>query len=65
MLIILSDREKTAVILKYGLYNNRIHTLAEIDKIINIDTENLLLGVFRKLRSKFDGSVILELLRDE
>ena len=65
MLSILSDREKTAVILKYGLYNNRIHTLAEIDKIINIDTENLLLGVFRKLRSKFDGSVILELLRDE
>jgi DNA-directed RNA polymerase sigma subunit (sigma70/sigma32) len=65
MLNILSDKEKTAVILKYGLYNNRIHTLAEIDKIINIDTENLLLGVFRKLRSKFDGDVILELLRDE
>ena len=65
MLNVLSDREKTALILKYGLYNNRIHTLAEIDKIINVDTENLLLGVFRKLRSKFDGNVILELLRDE
>ena len=65
MMLLLNEKEKTALQLKYGLNNNRIHTFAEIDKIINIDTENLLLGVFRKLRSKFDSSLILELLRDE
>ena len=65
MMLLLNEKEKTALQLKYGLNNNRVHTFAEIDKIINIDTENLLLGVFRKLRSKFDSSLILELLRDE
>jgi RNA polymerase primary sigma factor len=65
MLNTLSEKEKTAVILKYGLYNNKIHTLAEIDKILLLDTENLLINVFKKLRMKFDANIILELLRDE
>ena len=65
MLNTLSEKEKTAVILKYGLYNNKIHTLNEIDKILLLDTENLLINVFKKLRMKYDGNLILELLRDE
>jgi RNA polymerase primary sigma factor len=65
MMSILNEKEKTALQLKYGLYDQRIHTLAEIDKIIGVDTENLLLGVFRKLRSKFDSDLILDLLKDE
>lgn len=65
MLSILQEKEKIALELKFGLNNNKIHTLAEIDKILGLDTENLLINVYRKLRQKFDSSVILELLRDE
>ena len=65
MMSILHEKEQIALQLKFGLNNNRIHTMAEIDKIIGTDTEYLLIGVYRKLRQKFDGNVILELLRDE
>ena len=65
MLNLLNEKEKTAVVLKYGLYNNKIHTLNEIDKILGLDTENLLINVFKKIRLNFDGNIILELLRDE
>jgi RNA polymerase sigma factor (sigma-70 family) len=65
MMSVLNDKEQTALELKFGLNNNKIHTLAEIDKILNLDAEYLLNGVYRKLRQKFDANVILELLRDE
>ena len=65
MLNSLNEKEKTALVLKYGLLDNKIHTYIEIDKILGLDTENLLINVFKKLRMKFDGRVILELLRDE
>lgn len=65
MMSSLNEKEQIALQLKFGLNGNKIHTLLEIDKIIGVDTENLLLGVYRKLRQKYDGNIILELLRDE
>jgi RNA polymerase sigma factor (sigma-70 family) len=65
MMSILNEKEQTALQLKYGLNDSKIHTLAEIDKILGLDTENLLIGVFKKLRMKFDSSLILDLLKDE
>lgn len=65
MMSCLYEKEQIALQLKFGLNNNKIHTLAEIDKILGLDTENLLMNIYRKLRQKFDSNVILELLRDE
>ena len=65
MMSTLSEKEQIALQLKYGLNDNKIHTLAEIDKIIGVDTENLMIGIFKKLRSKFKSDLILELLKDE
>jgi len=65
MMSVLNEKEQIALQLKFGLNNNKIHTLAEIDKIIGTDTEYLLIAVYRKLRQKFDANIILELLRDE
>jgi RNA polymerase sigma factor (sigma-70 family) len=65
MMSALNEKEQIALQLKFGLNNNKIHTLAEIDKIIGTDTEYLLIGVYKKLRQKFDANIILELLRDE
>ena len=65
MMSLLNEKEKIALQLKYGLYDNKIHTLAEIDNIIGVDTENLLLGVFKKLRQKYKSDLILDLLKDE
>ena len=65
MMSTLSEKEQIALQLKYGLNDNKIHTLAEIDKIIGVDTENLMIGIFKKLRSKFKSDLILDLLKDE
>ena len=65
MMSTLSEKEQIALQLKYGLNDNKIHTLTEIDKIIGVDTENLLIGVFKKLRQKFKSDLILDLLKDE
>lgn len=65
MMSSLNEKEQIAITLKYGLYNNKIHTLTEIDKVIGTDAENLLLGAFKKLKQKFKSDLILELLRDE
>ena len=46
MLNSLNEKEKTALVLKYGLLDNKIHTYIEIDKILGLDTENLLINVF-------------------
>lgn len=61
----LTEQEQICLQLRYGLFNNKIHTLAEIDKIIQTDSENLLVGIIKKLRKKFKADLILELLRDE
>jgi RNA polymerase sigma factor (sigma-70 family) len=65
MMSTLNEKEQKALQLKYGLNDHKIHTLTEIDKILGLDTENLLIGVFKKLRLKFDSSLILDLLKDE
>lgn len=61
----LTEQEQICLQLRYGLFGNKIHTLAEIDKIILTDSENLLVGIIKKLRKKFKADLILELLRDE
>lgn len=65
MLGMLNDKEKVALELKFGLNGHKIHTLTEIDKIIGIDAENLILGIYRKLRAKYNLETLMELLRDE
>lgn len=38
---VLADREKEILELRYGLYNNKIHTLKEIGEILNITRERV------------------------
>lgn len=61
----LSEKEQIALQLKFGLNNNKIHSIAEIDRILDVDAENLLASIFKKLRKNFDANIILGLLRDE
>ena len=38
---VLAEREKEILELRYGLYNNKIHTLKEIGEILNITRERV------------------------
>lgn len=65
LLSVLTENEKKAVILKFGLFGQLTHTLLEITRIIGLDAENLLIIAFKKLKKKTDERLILDILRDE
>ena len=53
----LNDRESKCLILRYGLYNNPIHTLKQLDIILGCDTECLLRNIFNKIRDSASPEV--------
>lgn len=46
----LSPRESTAIVLKFGLFNTRLHTYKELDKIFYCDTELWMKKLLAKLK---------------
>jgi RNA polymerase sigma factor (sigma-70 family) len=52
----LSPREMIAISLKFGLFDVKIHTYKELDKILDCDSELLVRKIYEKLR---------ELMKDE
>lgn len=71
-LSILSDREQKIIILRYGLYNNEVHTLEQLSKIFGVNRERIRqieMASLEKIRKYFklnqnqtieDGKIIFQ-----
>ena len=49
----LSPREMIAISLKFGLFDVKIHTYKELDKVLDCDSELLVRKIYEKLRELF------------
>ena len=49
----LSPREMIAISLKFGLFDLKIHTYKELDKVLDCDSELLVRKIYEKLRELF------------
>jgi RNA polymerase primary sigma factor len=65
MLNLLNNNERIAIVLKFGLKNEEIHTLKEIDKVLDVDAENTLINAFNKIRKNYSEYEMLDLLKYE
>lgn len=62
---VFSDREQKILELKYGFESGVSHTHREIDKILNLDSEQIVYHAFKRIKRDYDVEYLLDLLRDE
>jgi RNA polymerase nonessential primary-like sigma factor len=62
---VFTDREQKILELKYGFESGVLHTHREIDKILNLDSEQIVYHAFKRIKRDYDVEYLLDLLRDE
>jgi len=65
LLKLFTHREQKILELKYGFNGEKIYTHKEIDKILNLDSEQIIYHAFRRIKRDNDITYLLDLLRYE